>query len=317
MKQYLTVGLAVLAGAALVEAALIPGLVIGGAAVLAPRILPQLRRRVRPQVKSTVRRRTGPAASLPARLDLKTAQAAADRLAIKQAIAKTITFRIIVTTLDFSSNYIVLGELTTAAGLSTFALVVGPLFYLAHETAWNYFGPPTALSKFRRSCRCGPMQKRRRQARAALRSAGRWPRPSRSAPSPRQWTSRRSTWWSVISPPQQASPPSALWSARLFIGATKRPGIISRHPKRAVSISRRQQSSCRRRQTRSARLSRTQFSRSSVMCLGSGLISPFSTRLTISVSTALARQGRPTFSPSRTIRPLRNSISVRRPFCMS
>jgi uncharacterized membrane protein len=141
MKQYLTVGLAVLAGAALVEAALIPGLVIGGAAVLAPRILPQLRRRVRPQVKATVRRRTAPAASLPARLDLKTAQAAADRLAIKQAIAKTITFRIIVTTLDFSSNYIVLGELTTAAGLSTFALVVGPLFYLAHETAWNYFGP--------------------------------------------------------------------------------------------------------------------------------------------------------------------------------
>jgi uncharacterized membrane protein len=141
MKQYLTVGLAVLAGAALVEAALIRGLVIGGAAVLAPRILPQLRRRVRPQVKATVRRRTAPAASLPARLDLKTAQAAADRLAIKQAIAKTITFRIIVTTLDFSSNYIVLGELTTAAGLSTFALVVGPLFYLVHETAWNYFGP--------------------------------------------------------------------------------------------------------------------------------------------------------------------------------
>jgi uncharacterized membrane protein len=35
----------------------------------------------------------------------------------------------------------VIGELTTAAGLSTFALVVGPLFYLAHETAWNYFGP--------------------------------------------------------------------------------------------------------------------------------------------------------------------------------
>ena len=79
--------------------------------------------------------------TLPARLDVKTVQAAADRLALKQAVAKTITFRVIVTTLDFSSNYIVLGELTTAAGLSTFALVVGPLFYLAHETAWNYFGP--------------------------------------------------------------------------------------------------------------------------------------------------------------------------------
>jgi uncharacterized membrane protein len=140
MKNYLTVGLAVLAGAALVEAALIPGLVIGGAAILVPKVLPQLRRRVRPPVRTSVRRRTKPLQQ-SAPLDAKTAQAVADRLAIKQAIAKTITFRVIVTTLDFSSNYIVLGELTTAAGLSTFALVVGPLFYLAHETAWNYFGP--------------------------------------------------------------------------------------------------------------------------------------------------------------------------------
>ena len=37
-------------------------------------------------------------------------------------------------------NYVVLGELATAAGLSAFALVAGPLFYLAHETAWNYLG---------------------------------------------------------------------------------------------------------------------------------------------------------------------------------
>ena len=57
-------------------------------------------------------------------------------------MAKTITFRIIVTTLDFTSNLIVIGELGTAAGLSSFALVAGPLFYLAHEGAWNYLGPP-------------------------------------------------------------------------------------------------------------------------------------------------------------------------------
>jgi uncharacterized membrane protein len=63
------------------------------------------------------------------------------RLGIKQAIAKTITFRIIVTTLDFTTNYVVIGELTTAAGLSAFNLVAGPLFYLGHEAAWNYFGP--------------------------------------------------------------------------------------------------------------------------------------------------------------------------------
>jgi uncharacterized membrane protein len=66
--------------------------------------------------------------------------AAPARLGVKQAIAKTITFRIIVTTLDFTVNYVVLGEVGTAAGLSAFALVVGPVFYLVHETAWNYLG---------------------------------------------------------------------------------------------------------------------------------------------------------------------------------
>jgi uncharacterized membrane protein len=138
-----TIG-AVAAGAALLEAALIPGIVIGGAAVLAPRLLPEvwpgLRRRLRPMLQSA--RLVEPAAAeqpkaatqsnLPATLPA--------RFTIRQAIAKTITFRIIVTSLDFTVNYVVIGELTTAAGLSAFALVVGPLFYLAHETAWNYFG---------------------------------------------------------------------------------------------------------------------------------------------------------------------------------
>ena len=41
MKQYVTVGLGVLVGAALFETALIPGLLIGGVAVLAPRYLPK------------------------------------------------------------------------------------------------------------------------------------------------------------------------------------------------------------------------------------------------------------------------------------
>src|SRR5262249_7805475 len=51
-------------------------------------------------------------------------------------------FRIIVTTLDFTTNYVVIGELNAAAGLSAFNLIAGPLLYLAHETAWNRFGPP-------------------------------------------------------------------------------------------------------------------------------------------------------------------------------
>jgi uncharacterized membrane protein len=47
----------------------------------------------------------------------------------------------VVTTLDFTTNYIVIGELATAAGLSTFNLIAGPLFYFAHEAVWNHLGP--------------------------------------------------------------------------------------------------------------------------------------------------------------------------------
>jgi uncharacterized membrane protein len=146
MKQYVAVGLAVLAGAAVVEAALIPGLVIGGAAMLAPKVLPTLRRRIAPLMNGAATSR--PAARREAAQSNGAAPPASALLpsflpavGIKQAIAKTITFRVIVTVLDFTSNYVVIGEFNVAAGLSTFALVVGPLFYLAHETAWNYLAP--------------------------------------------------------------------------------------------------------------------------------------------------------------------------------
>ena len=71
MKTYVTVGLAVLAGAALLETALIPGLLIGGVAVLAPRYLPKgaspnLRRRVEAMAGKTIQRRTAPKRSAPA-----------------------------------------------------------------------------------------------------------------------------------------------------------------------------------------------------------------------------------------------------------
>jgi uncharacterized membrane protein len=140
MNRYLTVGLTMVAGAALLEAALIPGILIGGAAVLAPKYLPKLRRRLQPPLGSTVRRRVEPAVAPADRPDIGV-PVAVPGFGIKRAVAKTITFRIIVTTLDFTTNYVVIGELTTAVGLSAFALVVGPLFYLAHEAAWNYFGP--------------------------------------------------------------------------------------------------------------------------------------------------------------------------------
>lgn len=136
MKQYVAVGLTVLAGAALIEVALIPGVLIGGVAVLAPKYLPGLLRR-----KPATRRapRGGPrSAQLPI---------VRPRFALGQAVAKTITFRIIVTSLDFTTNYIVIGELATAAGLSSFNLVAGPLFYLAHEAAWNYLDSSEAADE--------------------------------------------------------------------------------------------------------------------------------------------------------------------------
>jgi uncharacterized membrane protein len=135
-----TVGVVVV-GAALLELAVIPGVLIGGTAVLAPQYLPKLGRGVRWLVNSGFRRRAEPRVPLPVGTDIQPSFVPV-RFTVKQAIAKTITFRIIVTTLDFSVNYLVLGELATAAGLSAFALVAGPLFYLGHETAWNYFGDP-------------------------------------------------------------------------------------------------------------------------------------------------------------------------------
>jgi len=141
MKGYVTVGLSVLAGAALFEAALIPGILIGGAAVLASQYLPNLGRRPGRASKSRAKRQLEAPARLPAEECVSLPPGPPGALKIKQAIAKTITFRIIVTTLDFTTNYVVIGEFAAAAGLSAFGLVAGPVFYLLHETAWNYFGP--------------------------------------------------------------------------------------------------------------------------------------------------------------------------------
>ena len=143
MTTVATVGV-IAAGVALLEVALVPGMIIGGAAVLAPRLfpkslpnfLPGLRRRIKPLLDFSppIVLKTSlpglPAVSAPLPV----------QFTIKQAIAKTITYRLIVTTLDFTVNYVVIGEVATAAGLSAFALVVGPLFYFAHEAAWNRFG---------------------------------------------------------------------------------------------------------------------------------------------------------------------------------
>ncbi len=139
MKGYLTVALAALAGAALIEAALVPGLVIGGAAVLAPAVLPKLtrgsRRRARPSA-----RRSG-AAPVERRFSLLAPIRAGHKVDIGRSLAKTVTFRVVVTAIDFSANYVVLGDPVTAAGLSGISLVAGATFYFLHEALWNYYGP--------------------------------------------------------------------------------------------------------------------------------------------------------------------------------
>jgi uncharacterized membrane protein len=146
MKQYVTVGLGVLVGAALFETALIPGLLIGGVAVLAPRYLPRgalpkLRRRVETLAEKAINRKPVAEGETQAPQSVAAGiQTILPRFAIGEAVAKTITFRIIVTGLDFTTNYLVIGEIGTAAGLSTFNLIAGPLFYLGHEAVWNYWG---------------------------------------------------------------------------------------------------------------------------------------------------------------------------------
>ncbi len=138
----------VAAGVAIFEAALIPGVLIGGAAVLVPRLLPRdMLRRVRAsRIASswiTPPRITPPKIASSA-VPAPSAQAAPDERAsfdTWRAVAKTFTYRVIVTTVDFGANYFVLGELTAAASLSGLSLVAGPIAYFAHEAIWHHYGP--------------------------------------------------------------------------------------------------------------------------------------------------------------------------------
>ena len=132
---------AVVAGAVLLEAALLPSLGLGAAVFLGPRFasrtLPWLRRKVEPRYKLRAPR---VAAEAPGtnRSSAEALPPLARRLGVNRAVAKTVTFRIIVTGLDFTWNFIVLGEVATAAGLSGISIVGGPLFYFIHEATWNY-----------------------------------------------------------------------------------------------------------------------------------------------------------------------------------
>jgi uncharacterized membrane protein len=136
---------AVAAGAAIVEAALIPGLLIGAAAVLAPRLLP---RDMLSGLGDRLRRTAPPLVPVPAAPAAYSAEAPASGnpafFDTWRAVIKTFTYRVIVTTVDFGANYFVIGEPVTAVGLSSLSLVAGPIAYFTHEAAWHYFGPASA-----------------------------------------------------------------------------------------------------------------------------------------------------------------------------
>jgi uncharacterized membrane protein len=119
-------------GAALFEVALLPGLAIGVAAVVAPRVLPMIRRQVKPADPAPQARPHRPRRLLPTSLD------DLSHIRFSRALVKTVTFRVIVTSLDFTANYLVLRDPGVAAGLSAISIVGGPLFYFMHESAWNY-----------------------------------------------------------------------------------------------------------------------------------------------------------------------------------
>jgi uncharacterized membrane protein len=131
---------AVAAGVVIFEVALIPGLLIGGAAVLVPRLLARdmLRRGRAVRIASS----PVPAPSAP---EAHSAQAAIpdERASFdtRRAVVKTFTYRVIVTTVDFGANFFVLGELAAAASLSSLSLVAGPIAYFAHEAIWHRYGP--------------------------------------------------------------------------------------------------------------------------------------------------------------------------------
>jgi uncharacterized membrane protein len=136
------------AGAAIVEAALIPGLLIGGAAMLAPRLLPRdtlsgLGDKLRRIAPSPPPVRSAPAGHSTQAL----ASNEPESFDAWRAVVKTLTYRVLVTTADFGANYFVIGELATAAGLSSLSLVAGPIAYFAHEAAWHYYGPASARNR--------------------------------------------------------------------------------------------------------------------------------------------------------------------------
>jgi uncharacterized membrane protein len=135
-----TVGIVVIGGV-FIEAAIIPGMLLGCSAFLAPKAL------------KTLLRTSGPANKRYKKIVTTSAKAIAAPEFIahiikpSRSITKAFTFRVVSTSLDFGWNYAILGDIGVAAGLSSVSLVVAPIFYLVHETAWNIHRAQNLMSE--------------------------------------------------------------------------------------------------------------------------------------------------------------------------
>jgi hypothetical protein len=46
--------------------------------------------------------------------------------------------------MDFTTNFVVVGDLVTALTLSASGFILGPFVYFGHEMVWDYYGSPGA-----------------------------------------------------------------------------------------------------------------------------------------------------------------------------
>ena len=80
--------------------------------------------------------------SRPARERQTASDGSLSRFTISRALAKTITFRVIASTMDFATNYFVVRHVGSALILSASGFILGPFVYFGHEKAWEYFSTP-------------------------------------------------------------------------------------------------------------------------------------------------------------------------------
>jgi hypothetical protein len=106
---------AVVAGAAIIESALIPWILIGGATALAPNLLASdvLSGFVDSRWRTARSRvRSAPTAQSP-QASTSSAHASFDAWC---ALVKSFSYRVLITTVDFGANYFVIGELASRCG---------------------------------------------------------------------------------------------------------------------------------------------------------------------------------------------------------